>query len=479
MVTSALWLAAHLPSLPLTAIADSRPALAVLQSRGSRRWIVAATDTAIAPGTDLGTARQRRPEVIALERQPAREYEALETLACCAYAYSDRIAWRIDEPEHDYGLPRFTLWLEIGASLKLFGGLAPLLARIEIDFSALGHRPTLGVAPTLEAAAALARAGRAAVVDTDALPDALASLPLPALALPDAAHALIADIGLRHTGELLALPRDALARRIGLDAMNYLDRLLGTRADNRRWWRPPARFAHRVDLIEEIEDTERLAFPLRRLIVEFTRYLVARDTGIQQFRLELHHGRDVAATALDFVLSRPSRDESLLLRILRERFAALELPAPVRSLYLNAERFVHPGVRQHDLFDRSGMDDEDAAAVLDRLRARLGSTAVWKPQQADDHRPERAWRPAVPEQACAAAALARPSARRPAFLLRHPKRLQRPPPIVGGIERIESGWWDGVDTRRDYFVCELPDNARGWAYLDQADGQVYLHGLWS
>jgi protein ImuB len=477
MAAPALWLALDLPALPLSALADPRPALAVIQSRGSRRWLVAARDTALPPGTDLGTARKRRPETVAVERRPAREREALEALACCAYDRGDRISWRIDEPERDFELPRCTLWLEIGASLKLFGGLDALCASIEADCQALGHAPRLGVAPTLEAAALLARSGGGRATGASELAAALAPLSLDLLALPAPAIELLHDIGLRRCADLLALPRDALTRRIGTDALRYLERLTGSRPDLRRWWQPPPRFAHRFDLIEEVEDTERLAFPLRRLLVELVRYLGARDTAVQQFRLELTHGRDRDPSVLDFILTQPGRDEATLQRVLRERLAATRLPAPVRSLRLSADHFTAPAAGQHDLFDRSRQTDDEAAAVLDRLAARLGAAAVWRPQLVDDHRPERAWRAAPVHEPVAA--LPAPVAPRPTLLLRTPRRLQRPPPLIGGIERIESGWWDGADVRRDYFSCELPDGARGWAYLDQADGQIYLQGLWS
>src|SRR5689334_11618650 len=120
MNAAPLWLAADLPRLPLIALADPRPQLAITQNRGSRRWLVAAGDAGLTPGEDLGSARQRRLELIAVDRDPVRETAALETLACCALRYGEHLCWRVDEPEADYAVPRFTLWLEIGPSLKLF-----------------------------------------------------------------------------------------------------------------------------------------------------------------------------------------------------------------------------------------------------------------------------------------------------------------------------------------------------------------------
>lgn len=479
-MNTSLWLAADLPRLPLTALADPRPHLVVTQGRGSRRWLVAATDPTLAPGEDLGTARQRRPDLIAIERDVARESAALEALACCALRYGEHLCWRIDEPEADFALPRFTLWLEIGPSLKLFGGLDTLLGRLQNDFAALGHAPRLGVAPTLEAAATLARHRGGIVRDPQQLPAALARTPLQALSLPLASLQLLADIGLRDTGSLLALPRGGLAKRIGADTLILLDRLLGLRADPRRWYHPPAQYSRTLDLLDEIEDSERLLFPLRRLVGEFAHYLAARDSGVQQFRLELLHGRraEKAATVLAIALSQPGRDETLLLRVLRERLAALQLTSSVQGLRLHAERFASPGAGQHDLFDRRRQTDDEADAALDRLHARLGDAAVWRPVLMDDHRPEQAWRADTAAAPSSRTIVKAPCAPRPLWLLREPRLLKRPPPVDTDVERIESGWWDGQDLRRDYFGSELPQGVRAWIFSDHRDGQLYLHGLW-
>jgi protein ImuB len=471
-----LWLAAHFPALALEALAFGDPAIAVTQARGSRRWVAAAADPRLEAGMDLGLARVRRPELIACERQPGREMEALETLACAAYGCGERIAWRVDEPERDYGLPRHTLWVEIGASLKLFGGIDRLIAKLDEDFLTLGHRAIFAAAPTLEAAAALALAGRASALNDEALYSALQTLPLAALAISADALELLASIGLHRLGEVLALPRDALAARLRREDLTAIAKLSGEQPDPRHGWRPPQRFRRRLDFDHEIEDTERLAFPLRRLVAEFLRYLRARATGVQQFRLELAH-RDLPTTSVELRLSAPSRDEAQLLRVLRERLANLPLPAPVRGLVLAAERFANPAAAQRDFFDNRAQTEEEADAVIDRIRARLGTEAVWRPQLVEDHRPERAWRNAAPETPQPQAAL--PLTPRPLWLLREPQRLDRPPPIAGGVERIESGWWDGGDVRRDYFICELDGGRRGWAYHDRRDGQIWLHGLWA
>jgi protein ImuB len=45
-------------------------------------------------------------------------------------------------------------------------------------------------------------------------------------------------------------------------------------------------------------------------------------------------------------------------------------------------------------------------------------------------------------------------------------------------ERIESGWWDDGDVRRDYFVARTRTGARLWVYRELTDSCCwFLHGV--
>ena len=49
--------------------------------------------------------------------------------------------------------------------------------------------------------------------------------------------------------------------------------------------------------------------------------------------------------------------------------------------------------------------------------------------------------------------------------------------FISGPERIESGWWDDDDQRRDYFLAENPQGQRLWIFRTREDACWYLHGL--
>ena len=49
--------------------------------------------------------------------------------------------------------------------------------------------------------------------------------------------------------------------------------------------------------------------------------------------------------------------------------------------------------------------------------------------------------------------------------------------LLGAAERIETGWWDGMPVRRDYYLARDADNVLCWIFesLD-APGQWFVHG---
>jgi protein ImuB len=48
-----------------------------------------------------------------------------------------------------------------------------------------------------------------------------------------------------------------------------------------------------------------------------------------------------------------------------------------------------------------------------------------------------------------------------------------------GPERIEQGWWDGMDISRDYYPACNPAGSRLWLFQDRRDRQWYLHGVFA
>ena len=67
---------------------------------------------------------------------------------------------------------------------------------------------------------------------------------------------------------------------------------------------------------------------------------------------------------------------------------------------------------------------------------------------------------------------------RPGWLLAEPRAVAPDSVrLLAGPERIESGWWDGGDVRRDYYRVETDSGQCGWAYFQGGEHDVlWLQG---
>jgi len=498
-----LWLGLYLPQLPLEVFAPVRRQagpLAIVESSAGRERISRCSAVAQAhglqPGMLLPTALALCAGLAVRRRAPDREHRALEGLAAWAYQFSSCIAF---EPS--------LLLLEIGASRRLFGDLAALQGRIRCGVEQLGYRVRDAVAPTALAAGLLAR-NRAGcrVCDRDELRRVVGDLPLACLTRDVGARDLIRHIGLETLGEVLALPRPELVRRVGPRLALLLDRLLGLAPDPRAQWQPPRHFAQTLELLGEIGQTSALVFPARRLLLALCGFLHGCGGGAQRLHWTLAH-RDRPDTDFDQGLLDPSRDPDHMLAVFRERIERLQLPAPVIGLGLRVDDWQPLNGRSHELFVGSadvGQTDSRVAgqmdsravdridkALLERLANRLGEQRVRGLRCLADHRPEYAWGLCAPGEMDAEVAAGDTAARRqglsqPPWLLAQPQPLPAPQglPRYGGAlqladrpERIETGWWDGRDIARDYFVAQGPAGECLWVFRDRRDGGWYLHGF--
>ena len=474
------WLAIYLPLLPLQSLVlqdQGRLPLAVSETRGRQQRILlcnpAAADAGVSPGMPVSAARVLADELRVFARDARREDTALQGLALWAGRFSSQVSL----------VPPAGLLLELGGSLRLFGGVAKLLPLIRSGLDDLGYRARLCLAPTAAGALLLAQSGKQGVVgNLQELRQALALVPLRRLSLDEQQLRALEAIGLTCLGELLRLPRDGLGRRLGREFMDYLQRLLGHAADPRRLFQPPERFRRRLQLPAEVADSDALMFAARRLILELCGFLTARQAGAQCLRWLLHHAEG-APSGFYLGLLSPQREPERLQQLLGARLERLTLSAPVQAVSLQVNDVQPLAGRPLALFDSPTQAPESGAQLLERLRARLGQGVVSGIRLLPDHRPEKAWCPCPPGRAWTGRAMAG----RPLWLLAVPLPLEQRHgrPWRGGRltleperERIESGWWDGQPVARDYFVAHSRQGEVLWIYRELHGHRCwYLHGL--
>ena len=431
----------------------------------------------------LAAARAIAPTLSVAASDPAREAAALEALACACGRFTPRLALA----------PPAALLLEIGGCLRLFGGLDNLLSAACDDIAAQGFRVQAAVAPTPQGALWLAQAAEDGNVprcaDMAGLAAALDALPLASLDLPPATRELLAGFGMRRLGEARRLPQSALAKRIGAAAVLAVGRAYGEVPDPRRDFVFPERFVQGIELPAPVDNAASLLFAARRLTTALAGWLAARQAGIQSCRLRLEH-RDAPPTDVELRFAAITRDGARLERVLRERLERLALVAPVESLHLEvAQVEALPGASAA-LFDTAGGGAAGMAALVERLRARLGEAPVHGLACVADHRPECATQDVAQGREAAVEA----AGPRPFWLLPKPEPIAErggrpwrngPLRLLAGPERIESGWWDAGesglknagDARRDYFVALTADGRWAWVFRElRAPGGWFLHG---
>jgi protein ImuB len=464
-----------------------------------------ACNAGIRAGQLVSASLALSPDLVLRERDPTAEAAALAAVATWVTQFTPAVT--LASPD--------AVLAEIGSSLRLFGGLTKLTARLCDDVQQLGYATRFALAATPAAALFCARARigeRTAPRSKKGAPQKeLASLPLSLTEADPAAVATLAAAGIATFGQACALPRAALARRVGADFVALLDRVRGYVPDPRVPFVPAPRYLGKIELPVPVDSIEALVFAVNRLVHELTGWLSGRGQGVIEMSLTLAHERHtgaktgVPATFVDVRLAAPTREPSHLITVLRERLARVALPATVETLALASKLTVPLAGRNLDFFP--GDDSVPTVPLLDRLRARLGDDAVKLVAPHAEHRPERAWRESNEDMArqdsfSAGKSLRRASKKiaadptfdpacaspRPLWLCAEPEplghRLETQPWVLrDGPERIESGWWDGTDVRRDYFVAENPRGETVWIYRDHRygidDGEWFLHGLFA
>jgi protein ImuB len=485
-----MWLCIHLPRLLLDIstrgnITDEP--LAVCDGRGTRRRIVARNDTAADAGVHVGmtlsAAQALTPTLRVIQRHHALEQQALELLATWSLQFTPLVSLA----------PPLSLLLEIGRSATLFGGLPALQQRIEQGVRELGYMPRLSIAPTPLAALFFARAGLSGSHTKTNWREKLLQQPLHVLDATASTLQALDKLGLRSLGACQKLPRADIAKRFAVSLLQQLDRALGIAPDARAPFTPAQQFSGRIVLLASASQLDILLLPIHRLLLELASFLQIKQQAVSSFTCHFEH-EDHIETVITIGLRQSSRHWPHWMAVIREQLQRTPLPASVTAIAVSATQFSPLAPQTAQLF----VDTADAAqqdhVFIERLQARLGEDAVQGLHCIGEHRPEQAWRYGALEASLAASppgattVTALPQDR-PLWLLPQPIMLnpaQQQPCFHGrltlrqGPERIESGWWDGSDVARDYFIAHSPAGEQLWIYRDASgQGHWHLHGIFS
>jgi len=383
------------------------------------------------------------------------------------------------------------LLLEVQGSLRYFSGLAAIKERLATEIDQRGWKARLAAAPTALAAAWLVRCVAVDVAGRSELAGAIGRLPLAATAWPDNIQLMLRQMGLRSIADCLRLPRDGLARRIGRNWLEELDRALGRTPDPRKTFQPRQRLHRHVEFTTETHSQALLAEALRGMTASCEQELRQRQAQVAEIELRfMHLRREATCTRIRFV--DPVHESERILAPLLARIERIALPEPTIALALETDTLLPLRTELSWLVPAlpgevgvSAGPTVPEFAIVECLRGRFGERRVYGISRVAEHRPELAWRHwvdrpehRVPADRYSAACIAR---ERPLWLLPAPQKVQDNG--SGGSvadadpERIESGWWDGQEISRDYHVVAGATGEKLWLYQDRLTDEWYLHGI--
>ncbi|WP_250480556.1 DNA polymerase Y family protein [Caballeronia sp. GAOx1] len=472
----------------------------------------------VRPGSTRSHAFALAPQLTLLAVDIREEQNALEAVALALLAFTPKVVLAHAN----------TVLLEVGASMRLFGGLRALLSRVTSTVKGCGFTSRMGCAPTAWGAWLLAHARtrrvarRVRIVKETTLVHVLDELPVSLIPSAHSHGNVFEQIGCATLADLRRLPRKGVARRFGQGVLQWLAQAYGQAPDPREAFCAPASFEARLELQARVESAEALLFAARRLVLQLAGWLSAHHAAVSEFSLLLEHelaARHAPKTSTFKVAwAVPTRDADHILWLLREKLNQTTLAAPVIEMKLLADKVSEYAPPPDTLFPMPGSDSESMAQLLERLSARLGAENVVQLVARDDHRPEAAmtvepYKPASetkskrgkksPKTQTARAEtepevqtesneplelpdLAVPQQPRPSWILETPQKLmlrnerpfyRRPLQLISRTERIEAGWWDGNGVQRDYYVAADDRGRMFWLYRERLTGDWFLHGF--
>lgn len=483
----------HLPELPLQALlrhrrelrgAEGKGALAVLDESGGHSVVAAMNRAAHAAGVRKG---MRPPQALARCRGLRLFPRAPETEAAVSrflLLAARRLCPLVEATEPG----RVTLDLrglrEQGERIAALESLCQRGAEAGLTLRAgLARTPDHAVWATLK--------GRPlhVVEDLDAF---LAGLPLRVAGWTPRQMEVLAGWGIHSLEAFRKLPRGAVARRMGREGVEILERIEGSRCRLLRPAREPPRFERRETFETGIESREALLFVLRRQVDELVLELAAADRAAEgvDVRLTQESGRPCVRP---LTLPEPSAREETLARILAGVLEGMRTDSPIRGLEVRL-RTCDARLRQGDLFSVTMRDPVLFTRTVDRLAAFVGEGMLGSPRVSDTWRPD-AFRLAPVKEEGIRAAAEPPRARRglPWSRFRPARKIlvwcaEGAPVAVeqGGVSssvRARRGpwtssgdWWTETPWEREEWDIELEDGTL--CRIHRETGGWFMEGIY-
>jgi len=463
----------------------------VVAKQNNALQIFALDDAAARLGLDVGlplaNARAICPQVQVYDADEAADGNALNALAEWCDRFTPLVAL---DPPHG-------LFLDITGCAHLFGGEAAMMRLLCGVLTAQGFAVSAAIAGTAVCARTLTRYVHGRIVRTGEEADAVRPLPVSALGTDAAVVTGLRRAGLKTIGDVADRTRQEITARFGAGFTTLLEQALGPGDAPISPRKPLPDYIVEKRFAEPVATEGVISATLSGLAGMLVAAMAQQGKGAR--RLEARFFRtDGAVRTITVDTGQPVTRAEVIDRLFRERLDALSDPLDpgfgFDLIRLSASRTEIVVQQQRDL-DASVHDNDELAALIDRIAARIGGKRVVVHLPQDTHIPERAVLAAPAQYHLAAAVQVTWPARvenepplRPLRLFERPEPIKVPfatvpdgPPHhftwrrathavvrVEGPERIAMEWWkpNGQALTRDYFRVEDEAGLRFWIYRD-------------
>jgi protein ImuB len=493
---------------------DNKPSVVVIKE--SNALLIHSLDEAAARygltiGLPLANARAICPDLVVHEADTGADARTLEDIADWCDRFTPLVAL-----EAPHGLA-----LDITGCAHLFGGEAVLLKLLCDALTARGFTVSAAVASNPVCARTLNRHVHGRIVPDGEEAAVVSPLPVAALGAGEAVTLGLRRAGLRTIGDVAARGRHEITARFGAAFTRTLELALGSGDQPISPRKLLPDYIVEKRFAEPVATDTVIAASLSGLAAMLVAAMAQQGKGAR--RLEAYFFRTDGVVRLIAVdTGQPVTEAKVIDRLFRERLEALNDPLDpgfgFDLIRLAASRSEIVVQQQRDL-DAHVHDDDELAALIDRIAARIGGKRVVVHLPQDTHIPERAALPVTAQQHLATATRAAWPERaagepplRPLRLFERPEEIQviaqvpDGPPArfvwrraahavvrAEGPERVAMEWWrpDGQGLTRDYFRVEDEQGLRFWLYRDglydreigqpgrPAQPAWYMHGLFA
>jgi protein ImuB len=473
----------------------------------------AAAQLGLSIGLPLANARAIAPDLTVFDADAAADAKTLDDIACWCDRFTPLVA--LDSPHG--------LFLDITGCAHLFGGERALMQAACGVLTYQGFTVSAAIASTSICARTLTRCISGQIVADGEEADAVDSLPVSALGADEAIIRGLRRAGLKTIGDVAARAPHEIAARFGAAFTTLLSHALGEGDAPISPRKPLPDYIVEQRFAEPVATEDVISATLSRLAATLVKSMEKQGKGAR--RLEASFFRtDGAVRAIYVDTGQPVTRGEVIDRLFRERLEALNDPLDpgfgFDLIRLSAGRTEIVVQEQRDL-DSHVHDNDELAALIDRIATRIGAKRVVVHLPQDTHIPERAVLAVPAQQHLSASTQAVWPVRvegepplRPLRLFEKPEPIKVPfatvpdgPPHhftwrravhavvrVEGPERIAMEWWkqDGQVLTRDYFRIEDEKGLRFWIFRDglygselvDAEGEPapanwFVHGLFA